>query len=161
MGCLMRKLLMSVSFQCHGFLRGLAIFPGKLLVSHQEGGGLAFNVLHSELRKVDLACYVTRAHVHTFVYLRCIHSFISVVSTVPSLSIALLFFLADHLFYFILKINHHSLPVKEGAVSEMVHGSGKESKDPIPSKTALLTALLIKSIPLLSSPPQRPTAFSF
>lgn len=91
----------------------------------------------------------------------CIHSFISVVSTVPSLSIALLFFLADHLFYFILKINHHSLPVKEGAVSEMVHGSGKESKDPIPSKTAFLTALLIKSIPLLSSPPQRPTAFSF
>lgn len=133
------------------FFMGQSYIPEKTLsVSCQEGEGLAFSVLDSELRKMDLACYVSKANTHTFIYS-------PVVSTAPSPSTALVFFHADHLFYFIMKINHHSLPVKERSVSGMLLGSG----DPIPSKTDFPTMLLIKSIPLLFSLPRRPAAISF
>lgn len=65
--CWMRKLPMSVSFQCHVFPHGLAVFPGEGFFSVLlEGWRSSFPCLGSEQRKTDGACSVSEANLHTF-----------------------------------------------------------------------------------------------
>lgn len=66
---------------------------------------------------------------------------------IHSFNLLLLVLSSYRQFHFILKINHHSLSVKEEVDSGILRGSGEKYHDPIPPKIDFLTFLLMSLYP--------------